>query len=140
MALEWVLLTELEPPVSFTCSESVAIPKGSLLELNDPMTVTINNGDSDDIIGVAAEEKIANDGNTQIAVYLRGIFKCTAGTNINKGNLLMNNAGSGAVNEVIPANAAADNAEGFGIALESVSDAQTLKVLLNVGIGGSVES
>ena len=55
MALEWTLLVELEPAVGFTVADGAGIEKGSLLELNDPMTVTVNNGNIDRIIGVAAE-------------------------------------------------------------------------------------
>ena len=140
MALEWTLLTELEPPVGFTVADGTGIAKGALLKLADPMTAIINSGDIDQIIGVAAEEKIANDGKTKIAVYLRGIFLCTAGASITVGDLLMNNASTGAVNEVIPATAAADGPHVFATSLETASDATTLKVLLNVAIGGSVET
>ena len=140
MALEWTILTELEPAVGFTVADGAGIEKGALLELNAAMTVTTNNGNIDKIIGIAAEEKVANDGKTELGVYLRGIFKCTAGASITFGDGLMNNAGSGAVNEVIPATAPADMTHVFAIALETVNDQATLKVLLNVGIGGSVES
>ena len=137
MALEWTILTELEPAVGFTVADGTGIEKGSLLKLTDPMTVIINSGDIDQIIGVAAEEKVASDGKTKIGVYLRGIFKCTAGASITVGDLLMNNAGAGAVNEVITATAAAVNTKVFAVALETVTDAQTLKVLLNAGIGAT---
>lgn len=140
MALEWTIDTELEPAVSFTVADNAGIEKGSLMELSDPMTVTVNNGNIDGIIGVAAEEKVANDGKTKIGVYMRGIFICTAGASITVQDLLMNNAAAGAVNEVIPATAAADGAQIFAIALETAADTDTLKVLLNVGIGGSVET
>ncbi len=140
MALEWTILTELEPAVGFTVADGTGIEKGSLLKMTDPMTAIINSGDIDQIIGVAAEEKVANDGKTKIGVYMRAIAKCTAGASITVGDLLMNNAAAGAVNEVIPATAAADGAQVFAMALETVTDTQTLKVLLNTGIGGSVET
>lgn len=140
MALEWEILTELEPAVGFTVADGTGIEKGSLLKMTDPMTAIINSGDIDQIIGVAAEEKVASDGKTKIGVYLRGIFKCTAGASITVGDLLMNNAAAGAVNEVIPATAPADGSHVFALALETASDADTLKVLLNAGIGGSVET
>lgn len=140
MALEWEILTELEPPVSFTVADGTGIEKGSLLKLTDPMTAIINSGDADQICGIAAEEKIASDGKTEIGVYLRGIFKATAGGAITVGDGLINNATTGAANEVITATAAADNAAVFGIALETAADTETLKVLLNVGIGGSPET
>lgn len=75
MANEAVLVYELSHPVPFTCSDSNAIAQGTLLKLADPMTVAAATADNDIFIGVAAQEKIANDGVTKIAVYLTGIFK-----------------------------------------------------------------
>ena len=137
MALEWTIDTELEPAVFFTVADGTGIEKGSLLKLTDPMTVIINSGDIDQIIGVAAEEKVSGDGKTTLGVYMRGIFICTAGASITVGDLLMNNASAGAVNEVIPATAAAVNTKVFAVALETASDTNTLFVLLNVGIGAT---
>ena len=138
MALEWTILTELEPAVGFTVADGAGIEKGALLELNAAMTVTTNNGNIDKIIGVAAEEKVANDGKTKLGVYLRGIFKATAGGTITAGDGLISETGG--TNEVLADTAAADNAAIFGIALQDATDGQSLKVLLNVGIGGSRES
>jgi hypothetical protein len=59
----------------FTCADSTGIEKGTLLTLSDPMTVAATSADNDIFAGVAAEEKIANDGNTQIAVYRAGVFR-----------------------------------------------------------------
>jgi len=137
MANELVLLTELESPVGFTCADGTGIEKGTLLELSDPMTVTKVTGAAPLIIGVAAEEKIASDGKTEIAVYLRGIFKATAGGTINVGDGLI---GENATNELLTSTAAADEVEVCGIALETAADTETFKMLLNVGIGGSPET
>tara|TARA_Y100000310_G_C20634080_1_gene790251 strand:+ start:177 stop:590 length:414 start_codon:yes stop_codon:yes gene_type:complete len=137
MANELVILTELEPAVGFTCADGTGIEKGTLLELADPMTVAKVTGAAPLIIGVAAEEKIASDGKTEIGVYLRGIFKGTAGGTITVGDGLI---GENATNELLTSTAAADEVEVCGIALESATDGQTFKLLLNVGIGGSPES
>ena len=137
MANELVLLTELESPVGFTCADGAGIEKGTLLELADPMTVAKVTGAAPLIIGVAAEEKIASDGKTEIGVYLRGIFKATAGGSITVGDGLI---GENATNELLTSTAAADEVEVCGIALETASDGETFKMLLNVGIGGSPES
>lgn len=138
MANEAVLERELEPPVPFTCADGTGIEKGSLLKLTDPMTVALADGAADMIAGIAAEEKIASDGKTQISVYLRGIFKM-----LSDGTVA---AGAGVIadgtnpNEFITATAAADAAAVFGIALETVADGETGLVLVNVGIGGSPET
>ena len=130
MANEATLLFELEPPVPFTVANGAGIEKGSILELSDPMTVAVTNGDSDKIIGVAAEEKIASDGKTKLAVYMRGIFQFTAGAGgITVGRAFRTDTATGSANEVV---IAAANEEGIiGTALETATDLQTFKGLLN---------
>jgi len=130
MADECVLYHELEPAVPFTCADGTAIPKGSVLEISDPKTVTITNGDVDKIIGIAAEEKIADDGNTKIPVYMRGVFKGTAGAaGVTVGRAIQTDTGTGSANELVVCDA---NAEGIiGTALESATDRQTFLFLLN---------
>ena len=137
MAFELTILTELEPAVSFTCADNTGIEKGTLLELSDPMTVAKVAGAAPFIIGVAAEEKVANDGKTKIGVYLRGIFKGFAGGSITVGDGLI---GENGTNELLTSTAAADEVEVCGIALETASDLDSFKFLLNVGIGGSPET
>jgi|TARA_R100000501_G_C2584177_1_gene86376 hypothetical protein len=137
MANELVLLTELESPVGFTCADGTGIEKGTLLELSDPMTVAKVSGAAPVVIGVAAEEKIASDGKTEIAVYLRGVFKATAGGTITVGDSCIAENGT---NELLTATAAADAAQIFAIALETAADTETFKVLFNAGIGGSPET
>ena len=73
-----VLIVETELPISMTCADA-AIPKGTILQLTDPFTVSASSGDNETFGGIAAEEKIASDGKTKIAVYRRGIFKVTSG-------------------------------------------------------------
>lgn len=130
MALEAVLIHELEPPVPFTCADGTGIEKGAILEISDPMTVATTNGDSDKIIGIAAEEKIASDGKTTIGVYLRGIFKGFAGAGgVTVGRAIRTDTATGAANELVVASA---NEEGIvGTALETATDTQSFMFLLN---------
>lgn len=129
MALECTLLVELEPAVSFTCADGTGIEKGTLLILTDPNTVAVTSGDTDEIIGVAAEEKVANDGKTQIGVYLRGIFRGFAGAaGVTAGLGLISDTGTGAANEIVVADV---NSEAIlGIALETATDTQSFRFLL----------
>jgi hypothetical protein len=138
MANEATLIFELEPPVPFTVADGTGIEKGTLLKLTDPMTAIIATGAADMIAGIAAEEKIANDGKTKISVYLRGIFKMLADGTVAIGAGVI--ADGTNPNEYITATAAADASAVFGTALEAVTDGQTGLVLLNVGIGGSPET
>ena len=137
MANELVLIHELEPPIPFTVADGVGIEKGTLLELADPMTVAKVTGAAPLIAGVAAEEKVASDGRTKIGVYLRGVFKATAGGSITVGDGLI---GENATNELLTSTASADEIEICGVSFESASDGETFLFLLNVGIGGSPES
>ena len=78
MVNECTLSVEYQPPIPFTCADGAGIPKGTVLKLTDPMTVALADGDADTVGGIAAEEKIANDGKTKISVYRHGIFKAFA--------------------------------------------------------------
>lgn len=138
MALEFTLIHELEPAIPFTVADGTGIEKGALLKLTDPMTAIIASGSADAIAGVAAEEKIANDGRTKIGVYLRGVFKAQSGGSITVGDNIM--AEGTTANEIITATAAADAASIFGIALETTTAQQTGLILVNVGVGGSPET
>ena len=74
-----VLVYETQVPVPFTVADAAAIEKGDFLQLADNATVSLTSAADQKVIGIAAEEKIANDGKTKIAVYLGGIFRVEAG-------------------------------------------------------------
>ena len=61
-------------PIRFTCADATTIEKGTVLELTDPRTVIKCSGANKAIAGIAAQEKVADDGATTIAVYTNGIF------------------------------------------------------------------
>lgn len=130
MALEAQIVYELETPVPFTCADGTAIPQGSLLKITDPMTVAITAGDTDAIIGIAAEEKVANDGKTKIGVYLRGIFKGYAGAaGVTAGNAIISDTGTGAANELVDADVNSEHI--VGRALETATDTESFLFYLN---------
>lgn len=130
MALECVLVTETSLPIPFTCADGTAIPKGSLLEISDPLTVSITNGDTDPIIGIAAEEKIANDGKTTIGVYIHGVFKGFAGAaGVTAGNAIISDTATGAANELVDADVNSEHI--VGRALETAADTESFLFLLN---------
>lgn len=130
MADECTLVIETMLPISVTVADAGAIPKGSIIELNDNFTGTITNGDNDPVLGIAAEEKIALDGKTQLAVYTRGIFRGVAGlAGVTFGQALITDTGTGTANELV----VADNDSEFlvGRALETATDRQTFLFELN---------
>ena len=124
MALEATLIIETEPPIPFTVADGAGIEKGTTLKITDPMTAVIAAGDADVMAGIAAEEKIANDGRTKLAVYRAGIFKvfCGAG-GVTVGLAIVTDVGTGTANEYV--DAGADDASIAGIALETATDGQS---------------
>jgi len=123
MASETTLIYETEVPIPFTCADGTGIEKGAILKMTDPMTASLADGDGDIIAGIAATEKIANDGNTKIAVYRGGIFKGLAGAGITVGQALDTHASTGATNEIAPAPVGGDYI--LGTSLETASDTHT---------------
>jgi hypothetical protein len=75
MADEAVLIYELAPPIPFIVADGAGIEKGTVCKMADPMTASASSADNDIFGGIAAEEKVANDGKTKLALYRRGIFK-----------------------------------------------------------------
>jgi hypothetical protein len=115
----------------YTCADGTGIEKGTLLKLTDPRTVIITSAAGDRIAGVAAREKIANDGRTRIAVLRQGDFDMVASGAITVGDPVQS-AG-------VPANtvmtAVAGGVSGcsiIGYALETASDAEVIQVRLNL--------
>lgn len=133
MANECVLMCETELPINFKCADGTGIAKGAILKLTESMTAIITSGQNDKVAGIAAEEKIANDGKTTIKVYLGGIFKGVAGAAVAIGAALMTDA---TANKIETATTGT-GASGIGYALEAPSgDAQTF--IFRLQIGGSV--
>ena len=75
-----VLVYETAIPISFTVADALAVEKGDVLRLATPDTAEMSSANNDLFCGIAAEEKIANDGKTKIAVYRAGVFRVESGT------------------------------------------------------------
>jgi len=128
---EAVLMVETQLPIMMNCLDANAIPKGSCLKLDGALNVVISSGADDEFGGIAAEEKIANDGKLQISVYRDGIFKVEAGST---GVALGRPCKLEAKNEFTTT--AANNSDlgyNWGIALEAATDG--LFFLLDLGRG-----
>jgi hypothetical protein len=138
MANEAVLVTELEPPINFTVADGTGIEKGALLKLADPMTASAADGDTDIIAGIAASEKIANDGTTKLGVYRRGIFKMICSGAIICGSAVTSVATY--TNHVIAAPITTSGACAIGHILETAANTETAYVYVNVGSAGSAVS
>ena len=135
MSDKTTLMVETELPVMFKVADGAGIEKGAILQLTESMTAIINSGSGQKIAGIAAAEKIANDGITMIPVYLGGIFKGIAGASVSIGVGLMID---GTVNKIITSTGVS-GASQLGYALEAPSGAnQTFIFRLNIGGSGAV--
>jgi hypothetical protein len=130
MALEATLIHETELPLPMTVADGAGIEKGSLLMLSDPNTAAVTTGDTDVFAGIAAEEKVANDGKTKLAVYKRGIFRGFAGAGgVVVGVGLITDTSTGAANELAAADVNSENI--VGRALETAADTESFLFELN---------
>jgi len=127
MANEAVLVYEDSLPWPMTCADGTGIEKGAILKMTDPNTCALADGSEDIFAGIAAEEKIANDGKTKIGVYKSGIFRVLAGGAISVGEALKTGAGA-ATNEVIIA--ATNDQNIIGYSLETADDTHTFLMQL----------
>jgi len=124
MALETTLIIETELPIMMTVADGATIEKGTILTLSDPMTAAACTTDNAIVAGIAAGEKIANDGNTKLAVYRGGIFKGTVGAaGCTVGDALITDCSTGDPNEIVVADDSSENI--LGTALETATDLQT---------------
>lgn len=124
MANEAVLVIETEKPIPFTCADGAGIEKGSFVKITDPFTVAITAADHDAVIGITAEEKIASDGKVKVGVYMRGIFKGTAGTaGVTVGEAINMDTGTSAANKL--ADCAVNGENVVGRALETAAAGET---------------
>lgn len=97
-------------PIRYTCADNTTILKGSLLELSGDRTVQLATTATACFVGVAAAEKVADDGATTIAAYTDGIFD------------MVSDAGTDVVGTVM-ALSAADNVIESGLAADLLTGA-----------------
>lgn len=138
MANEAVLKVRLEDPIDFTVSDSTGIEKGALLKLTDPRTASLSAATGDVLAGIAAREKVASDGRTQLAVYRRGIFDMVASGAVSVGQAVISAASTASNVVKFVGGAAAGAYSGaciLGHAIETASDGETFEVYVNVGSG-----
>lgn len=137
MANEAILLYETEPPIPMTCADGAGIEKGALLILANPMTVTTHAANDEALFaGIAAEEKIANDGKTKIPVYMGGIFILTGSAAFSAGETL---ALSGTAQRVKKTDATTLAGKAMAYALEDCgANAETSICRIYPAIGGSL--
>ena len=118
-------------PIPFAVADGTAIVKGDVLQLTDPMTASAQ-GNGTKVAGIAARDKVANDGRTQLACFRRGFFdmKCSGAVNIGDPLQAYNN-------DVMSMSVTASGASIIGTAMETGADDEVIVVDVNVGAGGA---
>jgi hypothetical protein len=128
MANEAILRDRFSNAVDFNCVDGVGIEKGCILKFSGARGVAATSADNDIVVGIAAREKIANDGRTQISVYLDGIFDCVVNDTVAAGDdLTMSGA------NLLKKYTTLDDEKGYvlGKALEASTFGAVTQVLLN---------
>lgn len=133
MANEATLLVQTELPIQMVCANATGIAKGCLLKLSDENLVAAHAGDEDVFGGIAAEEKIANDGKTKIAVYRGGIFLMYTSAGVTAGQVV---ALSATANKVKTSDATCVGGKTVGITFATAAGADE-KVSVEVRPGAA---
>ena len=122
------LLGNKGDPIRYTVTDGATIEKGTIMELTDPRTVIKISGANKPIAGIAAAEKVANDGATTIAVYTNGIFDLTVGSG--KTTVLGNDVVSNGSDNTIDTFDTLDDELGYviGKSLESGGNSEVVAV------------
>ena len=113
----------------FTVADGTGIEKGTVLKLTDPRTAAASDGEGDVCAGIAAREKVASDGRTQLSVYRRGDFDMKASGAIVVGFPVQS---AGHDNYVKKATGTLSGAAIIGYALETATDNETVQIRLNL--------
>lgn len=135
MANEAVLKLRTHNPIDFTILDTNSAEKGQVMALFDPRLVSgaaLMARDTQ-IAGIAAREKVASDGRTQLAIFRDGIFDMvTSGAAITKGNPLGAVTSGTDINKVFIADATASGANIIGTALEDAAAGETIEVHVRI--------
>ena len=76
MADEAIMIQQLEEKLfQITVADGAGIEKGTVMKFSsDPNTGAASSADGDLFMGILAEEKVASDGQTEVAVWRKGVF------------------------------------------------------------------
>ena len=125
------LLGNQGDPIRYTVADGTGIEKGALLYLeSDPRTAAASSAQGQIFVGIAAEEKTASDGITEISVYQNGIFDLKDSS---AGMTLGDICKLGGANLVATADetGALANQEVVGIVLETAAANEVVAVRIN---------
>ena len=129
MGNEAVLVYKVGFPINFIVANGTGIEKGCLLAMTDPMTAAAAVSLSQTPAGIAAQEKIASNGQTELAVYRNGYFRVKISGAVTVGDAL---AHSGTANFLIAVAANISGSKVFGTALETGTTGESILMELKI--------
>ena len=138
MANEAVLRQKMSNPIDWTVADATAVTKGAICKMTDPRTAILSDGGAQPVAGIAARDKVASDGRTNLAFYYDGIFDVVASGAINLG-AWCETGDTGSLNYVQQAKiftsggapyVSSSGAQLLGKALETASDNETFQMRL----------
>lgn len=136
MANEAQLRVRTAEPLPFTVADATGIEKGALLALQDPRTASGAAAVTIGVMmaGIAAREKVANDGRTELAVFRQGWFDMvvSGATAVGQKVVAAGHDNMVRVYEGVLVSGAAI----IGTLLETASAGETCLVDVNIGVGG----
>lgn len=116
-------------PIRFNCADGTAIPKGTLCKIATTRIASPTTGDGN-FLGIAASEKVANDGQTTIALYTHGIFDIKASNAVIGVGAACDSDGA---NLISTSDAAGNLKAGRLIALEAAAANEVIACLVGSG-------
>lgn len=124
--------TQVEGPYEihdFTVAVGTGIEQGTVCKLADPRTASASSS-NDIFAGIAATEKVASNGKTELGLYTKGIFLMTSASGAITAGMAVSLSGA----NLIHAAAAGDllNGKAFGTALETFGQDETGEVMVGV--------
>ena len=145
MANEAVLV-ERQPntwPTGFTVADATAITKGAILMMTDPRTASLATNGPVAVAGIAARDKVASDGRTQLGVWSTPglIFDVSLSGACDIGDPLMVSAlATTYPNYVEAASGTTSGANTIGYALETGTNGEVIQMRLQPGTAGGAVS
>jgi hypothetical protein len=131
MAYEATLVTRTHHPINMVVSNTTGIEKGTVLKITDLNTAIATSAPNDQFAGIAAAEKIANDGVTNLAVYRGGRFKMYLSGACTVGDPLITDYNNYVKSAVASTGATLSGSRIIGTALETGATGNTILVELN---------
>ncbi len=116
-------------PVQYVVDNATAIPKGTLLKHVDNRVAAASAADNDAFAGIAAAEKVANDGSTRLAAYTHCVAMLAGSAAIAVGEKV-SLSGANTITKVAAGDLLFSD---VGVALEATGGAATLEVLVKTG-------